>query len=130
MCKALACIVLVSFAQSAFAYDRARAADNLAHEAAECGAYFLIASAAPRLDANLVNYLRAKYDGLLDLSVKMTEANLTKARFELATKSMLRDLNGNWSNFSILNNKYGYPCADIVKDPEARVKYWLEKKDE
>ena len=42
---------------------------------------------------------------------------------------MKREMEGNWSNLSIVNNKYGYQCIDLAKSPEARLQHWIDKKD-
>ena len=115
--------------QTALAYEPERATNNLAHEAAECSAYFMVVSTAPTLDAQTVAGLRSKFDALLKVSVALSSEKLTKARFELASKGMRRDLDGSWSNLSIVNNTYGYRCIDLAKDPETRYRYWLDKKD-
>lgn len=52
-----------------------------------------------------------------------------KARVALATETMKREMNRNWSNFSIINQKYGYRCLDLSNSPETRLRYWLEKTD-
>ena len=42
---------------------------------------------------------------------------------------MMRGMDNNWENVSIVLNKYAYPCKDVADDPEARLRYWLDKKD-
>ena len=122
-------IALLASRSPSFAYDPVRARDNFAHEAIECSAYFMLASAVPSLDAQTVKALRDRFSVLFDLSVSLTSEELTKARFQLAEKGMFRDLNGSWSNLAIVSNKYAYPCTDLVKDPQTRLKYWMDKKD-
>ena len=120
---------LLAVCHLAVAYDAERAANNFAHEAAECSAYFMVISTVPALEESAVKGLRAKFEALLAVSVALTSEKLTRARFELATKSMKRSLDGSWANLSIVNNEYGYRCIDLSKDPEARYRYWIEKKD-
>ena len=62
-------------------------------------------------------------------SVELTNQKLAQARFDLALQGMKRDMESNWSNLSVVNAKYGYQCQDLLKDPQARMKYWLKKKD-
>ena len=114
---------------SAAAYDPERARDNLAHEAAECSAYFMLVSALPGVDGETSNKSREVFGELLKFSVALSNEKITKARFELAQKGMFLELDGKGSNISIVSNKYGYPCANLAKDPETRLRYWLEKKD-
>jgi len=67
--------------------------------------------------------------GLVEMSLAFSSAELTKARVELATKTMKREMSENWTNFSIINNKYGYPCREVSDDPESRARYWRDKAD-
>lgn len=62
-------------------------------------------------------------------SAELTSQKLALAGFDLALQRMKRDMESNWSNLSVVNAKYGYQCQDLLKDPQARMKYWLEKKD-
>lgn len=114
---------------SAGAYDADRARDNLAHEATECSAYFMVVSALPGVDEATARKSREVFDELLKFSVALSNQKITEARFELAQKGMFLELDGKGSNIAIVSNKYGYPCANLAKNPEARLKYWLEKKD-
>jgi hypothetical protein len=101
----------------------------MAHESAECAAYFMIISGAPGLSTETKDRLLGRGKALVELSVKLTSEKLAQARADLASKTMFRELDGNWGNISILNNKYGYPCKDLIDNPEARMRYWLEKQD-
>jgi len=42
---------------------------------------------------------------------------------------MADDLDGDRGNVSILLNKYANLCKSIHEDVEARLQYWLDKKD-
>lgn len=114
---------------AAAAYDPERARDNLAHEAAECSAYFMLVSALPGVGEATSKKSREVFGELLNFSIALSNEKITKARFELAQKEMFLELDGKGSNISIVSNKYGYPCANLAKNPEARLRYWLEKKD-
>lgn len=111
----------------ASAYDSERAKDNLAHEATECSAYFMLISALPGISEATSQKARQQFSTLLDFAVELSNEKITKARFELAQKVMFRDLDGKGSNIAIVSNKYALPCVDLVNDPEARLKYWLRK---
>lgn len=112
-----------------FAYESERAENNLAHELADCGAYFSLAAEAPGLDPSTRKALTERGRIALVFSAKLTSEKLALARFDLALQGMKRDMENNWSNLSVANAKYGYPCQDLLKDPEARMKYWLEKQE-
>ena len=122
----LICLLVPSLA---LAYEPERARTNMAHEAAECVAYFITVSQAPRLDTETKDHLLGYGKSLIEMSAKLTTEKLAHARADLASKTMLRELDGDWGNISILNNKYGYPCKDLIADPNARMQYWFDKRD-
>lgn len=120
---------LLTVSPIAIAYDAERAKDNFAHEATVCSAYFLLVSALPGVDEATSKKARQQFSNMLEFAVALSNEKITKARFELAEKSMLRDLDGKGSNIAFVSNQYGFPCVDLVKNPEARMKYWLDKAD-
>lgn len=126
--KSLTPLLLCVVIPATQAYEPERATNNFGHEAAECAAYFLLASTAPNLDATTVAGLHQRFEQLLEISVVSTTPELTKARVQLATETMKREMKGNWSNFSIINQKYGYKCLDLSNDPDSRARYWRQKK--
>ena len=121
--------LFLAFPLCSAAYELERARDNFAHEATECSAYFMLVSALPGVNEPTSKKSRELYEELLTLSVVLSNEKITKARFELAQKGMFIELDGKGSNIAIVSNKYGYACANLAKDPVARLKYWLEKKD-
>ena len=127
--KSTIAVVLVLVFTSVRAYEAEQARNNFAHEAAECAAYFALASSGPNLDPNTADGLRVRSEGLLEQSIMMSSQELTKARLNLAIETMKREMKANWSNFSIVNQKYGYRCLDFSNDPDDRMRYWLEKKE-
>jgi hypothetical protein len=113
---------------SVSAYEPERAVNNLAHEFAECVAYYAISSkiiepqdpkAAKKLDQAGLQALAG--------STALSSKKVTEARIEMAAKSMTKDLDNDMANFSILLNKYSDSCGEAVTDPEARMNYWLKK---
>ena len=126
----LALIALLAvLATPSFAYEEEQAVNNFAHEAAECAAFYLIGSVAPGLGKETSQKLVLNAAVVFELSMKLTSKELTNARMLLATESMKRDMKHNWSNVSIVLQKYGFPCKDFSEDPEARLTYWLAKQD-
>ena len=92
------------------AYDGERAKNNLAHEFAECGAYYMFVAGAPGLAEDTATGLQKRGEKAAEFSIDLSTPDITRARHELATKTMIRELKGTWDNISIINNKYGYPC--------------------
>ena len=113
---------------SASAYDPERASNNLAHEFAECAAYYSISSeiisrTKPEVAKQIDDAAGLAYMG----SKTLTSKKVTEARVEMAIKSMTKELDNDIANFSILINKYSDNCQEAVTDPEARMNYWLQK---
>lgn len=122
-------LFLLSAPNVALGYDADRARTNFAHELAECAAYYQFVSEAPRLDDPTKQNSLEVSNSLMLLSADLTSQELSLARFELALKTMVLEIDFNWENLSILLNKYAYPCKDAAEDPKARLKYWLKKND-
>ncbi len=110
-------------------YDLDRARNNLAHEFAECGAYYQLLAQQPRLDDAMKKRFSEDGTNLVKLSATFTNMNLATARYELALKTMTREMDSDWGNMSIVLNKYAFSCKDLAENPDARLRYWLDKKD-
>lgn len=102
--------------------------NNLAHEFAECAAYYAIASKLiePQSPATAKQLDEAGAAALAG-STGLTSEAVTNARVEMAAKLMVKELGDSAANFSILLNKYSDPCGQAISDPEARMDYWLNK---
>lgn len=113
---------------SASAYDPERASNNLAHEYAECAAYYSISSEIiSRTKPEVAKQIDDAADRAYVGSRTLTSKKVTEARVEMAVKSMTKELDNDIANFSILINKYSVNCQEAVTDPEARMNYWLDK---
>lgn len=110
-------------------YEPERARNNLAHDFAECAAYYQLMGEQPRIDDAAKKNFSDVSASLMQLSVGLTSLKLAYARFEMALKTLTREMDNNWGNLSIVLNKYAYPCKDMVENPQARLQYWLDKKD-
>lgn len=111
------------------AYDSQRAANNLAHELANCGAYFFLMAEMPGLKEDTKKALTERGAIAMETSTGLTSQKVAWARFSLALEEMRRDMESDWSNVSVVHAKYGYQCKDLIEDPTSRMKYWQEKKD-
>ncbi len=123
-------LVLLFLSINSLAYDEQRALVNFSQEAAECSAYYLFSSEAPGLDENTRNKLKENYAAMFNIAIMSSNAEVSKARLELSIETMKREMNSNWSNMAIINNKYGYKCIDFANDVDGRLNYWLQKKDD
>ena len=121
-------VALLFFAPATIlAYDGERAKSNLAHEFAECGAWYMFVSGAPGLIQETASGLQKRGEKAAEFSIELSTPDVARARHELATKTIMRELKGTWDNISIINNKYAYPCLDLMENPKARLQYWLDK---
>jgi hypothetical protein len=111
--------------------------DNVSHEFVECASYFSIVAQGIRNSGD--ETVAAKYDQASDIAnkyaVMTAEKSRTKemaqkvtlSRFEISLKSMLKEIDNNVSNISILSNKYGYRCKGAMENPEEMMKEWGNK---
>ena len=75
-------------------------------------------SALPGVDDAKSKKARQQFSTLLEFAVRLFNEKITKARFELAEKSLFRDLDGKGSNIAVFSNKYAYPYVDLVNNPK------------
>jgi hypothetical protein len=108
------------------AYERERAKNNLAHEFSSCAGYYLLMSNLPQESKNRSEQISST---AFSASDKLTNENVVQARMELKFKTMMREMEKNWSNVAVLQNKYAYPCNDLMEKPDQRLEYWLRKED-
>jgi len=106
--------------------------DNISSEFVECSCYYSII--AQGLGKKGEKPLAEKYkeDAFTAFSYAVTVAEegrskemaqkVTLARFTLGMESMLKEINNDFSNSSILMNKYGFRCKDVMENPEAMMK--------
>jgi hypothetical protein len=123
----LSCIL----SPSIYAYDEERAVANLASDFAQCSAYYVIAAEGIRRtgDEKNVTKLMEASQRAYDYAVKFSNQKVTEARIQLAFDEQRKEMDHNYSNFSILILKYGNICKEALESPERRLQYWLSKKD-
>jgi hypothetical protein len=112
------------------AYEPDRAVTNLAHELAECAGFYTLSvmvfeAQAPELSEKSKDIAATAFY----YSKELTSEKLTRARTEMAVKSMMKEIDNDSANYSILLNKYAEQCSEIVADPTARMDFWLKKED-
>lgn len=104
--------------------------NNLAHELAECAGFYVIsAKVLEPQKPDLAKRSNNAADSALKYSTALTSEKLTRARTEMAIKTMMKDIDNDASNFSILLNKYADQCGETVSDPVKRMEYWKQKQD-
>lgn len=133
-------VLLILISTSAYAENdviKNEIFDNISHEFVECASYFSIVSQAMRNDSDQT--VAEKYKQASDTAIKYaviaaeesraTEMaqKVTLARFELGLKSMLKEIDNEVSNISILSNKYAFRCKGAMENPDAMMKEWGNK---
>ena len=126
-------IIGVSFfvSQSAYGYDEERATANLASDFAECSAYYILAAEALRRSAKeeLAHKALEASDSAYLYAIKFSDPKVAAAKVRLALDKQRKEMDHDFSKFSILTLKYGEMCRSALESPEARLEYWLKKKD-
>jgi hypothetical protein len=138
----LSVIIMLLVVAHAHAVDEAtdiknEAFDNVSSEFITCAGYFALVSRA--LENAGKTDLARKYDKAMntamDYALTTAEEGRTKemaqkvtlARFEIDTQNMSKEIGSNASNISILTNKYGDRCKDIIEKPELVIQEWGNK---
>ncbi len=111
--------------------------DNVSHEFVECANYFSIVAQGFRNRGDKT--VSEKYDQASDTAVKYAvmaaeksrtsemAQKVTLSRFELGLKSMLKEIDNDVSNISILSNKYALRCKDAMENPDTIMEEWGNK---
>ena len=109
--------------------------NNLSFEYSECQHYYLIVSEALKTnnpDPKVIqDYLSASKSAGDIAFVFGQEAGLTVeamlARTKMLVDQMLKPLNNNYANISILMEKYHNQCNSMLDNPEIRNQYWINR---
>ena len=109
--------------------------NNLSSEYTECMHYYLIASEAiktndpdSKMIKNSINSsnLASKLAFMYGEEAGMTVDGMV-ARSKLYADDMLKSLDNNYANISVLLIKYGDQCKGMIENPEVRNQYWINK---
>ena len=103
------------------------ALDNFSREASECSAYYFFTSTAPTLNKDIAKKLTVHSKVMRLNAIATSSEEVTKDRLELALKTIKREMENDWSNVSIINNKYQNHCNAFVNNPTGRFKHWADK---
>lgn len=123
----LAAFVLV--VSDSHAYEQDLAVNNLAHDFAQCAAYYTLASkGAGQRDPDLAGKMNQAANFSLEMSTGLTNQKVAAARYNMSLKLMMDDMGDSFNNFSIVINQYADQCREIMDDPKKRLQYWQDKK--
>ncbi len=111
-------------------YEEERARDNFSHELVICAAYYDVGAEGARRvgekEGAFQMELLAGY--LIEMARKYTRENVLLARYKLAFEDHVKTMDGDYANLSLLIVKYKDLCKQVVENPEARLKYWRDKR--
>ena len=114
---------------AAFGYDAERTRAYFARELAECAAFYAIVAEAPGVDDIRRIRFRAVSTSLVSTSADIATEPWALRQMAIAKSTIWREMRGSWNNYSTVDKKYGQVCRDVVTDPVARRKYWLDRHD-
>jgi len=111
--------------------------DNVAMEYAECAAFFSIVHGAFSNSGKPAEAVRFKETSdkaamfsLMAAKQSRTEEMATKvtlARIEMNLKDMQKTIDNNYSNMSLLSNRYLTLCVAAMQDSAPVIKRWTER---
>ena len=121
------------FAQSASDKAMAWINSNLMDEHANCYVFYKISEEGLNRDTTKpkVNYASIT-DSLINKMLILGQHSSIKeetilAKIELSMKDLKNQMGGDFKNYSIILNKYGQFCKDLVEKPENRMKHWADR---
>ena len=112
--------------------------NNLSSEYTECQHYYLIASEAVKTndpDSDVIkNFLQSSKLSSELAFMYGQEAGMTVdgmlARSKLFVDEMLKSMDNNYANISVLLVRYGEKCKSMIETPEVRNQFWINKANE
>ena len=121
------------FAQSASDKARAWINSNLIDEHANCYVFYKISEEGLNRDTTKpkVNYANITDSLINKMSILGKQSSIKQetilAKIELSMKDLKNQMGGDFKNYSIILNKYGQFCKDLVEKPENRMKQWADR---
>lgn len=102
------------------------AKSNLAHDYANCAAFYHVASHLSGLDGKLRHEYQEAEAAALRHSTLLTSRPVALARYKMALQTVTRDDNPDLM-LTTAYTDYGYLCEDLMQQPNKRMQYWREK---
>ena len=125
--RVLVAVVTALTVSTSLAYEPERATNNMAQDFAHCSAYFSLLAEMKELSEKAKAQYKESSFQMLAVSAQLTNSQTASARVQLSIKEMSLKLDGKAENWSILLNENAALCKGVAENPEARMKYWLEK---
>jgi len=127
-------IIIFALSSNACGYEYDLALDRQAEEMTTCSAYFTVVyqvlkRSTDKNDAERAEKFHGQMNEAVKYSILMSSEKIMLARAETKIKEMLRETDNNpAANMSVLYNKYGFWCMDVMENPFKRLKQWLDMK--
>ena len=121
------------FAQSASDKAMAWINSNMIDEHANCYVFYKISEEGLNRDTTKpkVNYANITDSLINKMSILGKQTSIKQetilAKIELSMKDLKNQMGGDFKNYSIILNKYGQFCKDLVEKPENRMKHWADR---
>ena len=115
--------------QPVFADVLDRATSSFSHELAECAAFSLLGAEAVGRNGNEQLKGSLNESALLasKLSINLSSEKVFKARVGMAVDEQKKIIGNDFSNISLLLQKYKDVCREAVRNPKTRFNYWVNK---
>ena len=128
-------LLLASGARAQSASDKAMAwiNSNMIDEHANCYVFYKISEEGLNRDTTKpkVNYANITDSLINKMSILGKQSSIKQetilAKIELSMKDLKNQMGGDFKNYSIILNKYGQFCKDLVEKPDNRMKHWTDR---
>ena len=121
------------FAQSTSEKAMAWINSNLIDEHATCYVFYMTSEEGLNRDPTKPKITNKKLtDSLISRMLILAEKSSIKqetilAKIELSMKKIKNEMRNDFKNYSIILNKSGEFCQNLVERPEVRMKYWTDR---
>lgn len=114
---------------------QAEVADNISTEYIECAAFYALAALAVEKSGVDGTAFQKAFENATEAAMLTATTGrspdmakkVVAARFEMFSKGMMREIENNYSNLSILMVKHGDSCKSALEDMDATFKKWTDK---
>ncbi len=123
-------VIILLVVKPAIAYDMERATVNMAADLSQCAAFLFIVSKSNEEQAPEVSDAYASFSfNMHEMAIEISNEKVAIARLNMNINKMMNDIDGSFSNISILTNDYLSFCQEMSNDIGPRLQYWLDKED-
>ncbi len=113
-------LILIAFPSVSLASEPGLAKNSLAHEHADCAAYYIVLIRDAERhnktawDKKNTDALAALAKATMGVSMGLSSGESAVTRIRMTTKTLLEDMDYDWSNIATVMNKYMYVCHELI----------------